>query len=1048
MLSLAQINRATVVGRVSDAQGLAVYNAQVEILRVEANEKFLATTTTSGDYTFNGLPVGRYEIRVSQKGFQTAVRTAVTLETGSTVRHDFQLQVGSVAETVTIEASAATLRTDNPEQGQVINNSLLVGLPNSSRDFASVAMLAGGVAPLRGTLGDSTQSNGFNVQGARWSDNQIVVDGTTVVDGNGTPTFYPNLDALEEVDVKTGLYSAEFGVKPGGQISTVTKSGTNILHGSAFLYRQDENFGARRFFDTVDRPEYKRSQFGAVLSGPVMIPKFYSGLDKMWFLFSYQGYRTREYRNLTANVPTANEKQGQFASTITDPMNGGLPFSGNRIPAGRVSPIAQKFLGFWPDSNISASGYNYVSPNSRNIADNDQFIGKIDYAATPNSRWSGRVVYDSSPIYNPNAFQTFSYMQPLWSWAPSISNTQVFGGKYVNDFSVHLFRRPYVLAQGSASGFNDFGQSLGIPGWPSSPSDAQGVPVLSITGPYSGFGDPRTTGVVVVGNWEAKDNFSFNAGSHSIKTGFHYRQSFNNYEIASRSSLTFNRQFSGNGFSDFLLGYLGASATGGESTRGTFAQKSNFIYIQDDWKATSRLTVSMGLRYELRHSWRDKRGFMTNVDPTTGAFTVPAETTSLQSWETGRFTPNAPLVSWSKNGWMPRLGLAYRATPRTVIRAGVGAFGNEPPVGTIQWLGNNPRQNAVVRNFLSDFTTPTLFLSDPFNTVAQTPNTALANYRGIEQVLPQNISWQWGMTVQQSLTSGTIAEVAYFGRQSSHDYMLYEWNDAVPGTTDRQSRRPFPNMNSFIMMLANGYSSYHGIDVKLNHRPGRTGLTLVAAFTYGKGIDTGGGRLGVSGDSANISRNMPLYLNRGLSEGNIPGRLSLAASYELPLGRGKSFASTGLAATILGGWQVQSQLQMQNGPYINATISPNSVDAGSSASQWPDRLRDPNLPSSERTIYRWFDTTALAMPAAQTYGNAGRSIIQAPGFVNWDGGIQRIFTLYERAKLEFRVESFNLANHANFLLPNTTVNPTNTNIGKITSTMRPRDLQFGLRLQF
>lgn len=321
----------------------------------------------------------------------------------------------------------------------------------------------------------------------------------------------------------------------------------------------------------------------------------------------------------------------------------------------------------------------------------------------------------------------------------------------------------------------------------------------------------------------------------------------------------------------------------------------------------------------------------------------------------------------------------------------------------------------------------------------------MASY-GIQQNLPASVVHTWGATIQQQFGGSTTVELAYVGRHGVHDFVQYAWNDAVSGATPRQTRRPFPQYNSFTMVFADGTSSYNGIEARLQHRPRNTGLSLVAGYTVGKGIDDVGGRLTIPGDPSTNTRNLARSANRGLSESNIPGRLSVGGVYELPFGKAKSFATSGIASVILGGWVLDGLLQAQRGPYITPAITPSSVDSGSSADQRPNVVRNPISPSDQQTVTRWFDTSAFSAPPADQYGNAGRSIIQAPGYVNVDAGVQRVFAIGESAKLSFRFEGFNVANHPNFNLPDATFG--STTFGAVTSTLRPRDLQVGLKLVF
>jgi len=1043
----AQINRATAVGRVSDPSGAVVGGAGVEMRRLATNEVFSATTSSTGDYTVVNLPAGEYEIKVSMQGFKTEIQRSVNIEIGSTSRFDFVLQVGSVSEAVEVTSQAAILRTESPELGQVISNKTMIGLPLGARDFLSLARLIPGVSPTRGYTGDGGRDGfGYNVEGRRRSDNIMYVDGSMISEGNGSTTFFPNIDALQEFELKTGLYSAEFGVRPGGQFSTVTKSGTNSLHGTVFFFHRNDNLDARNFFDLAKRPEYKRNQFGAVASGPIRIPKLFNGKDRAWFMVATQGERVRQFQNLRGTMPTVDEKAGRFASAIRDPITV-TPFPNNTIPASRIHPITQKFLPIWPDPNVvlAGTGINFVSPNSTNNSDQNQWMAKVDWNLSANDRWNARFLWDERPLTRANVIQRFNLVDPLQSYAQNITNTRTFKGKYVNDLSAHWFRRPYFPGQTLSAGGQGFGQTIGWPGFPSAPADIDGVPILSVTG-FTGFGDGSIRGAVPIGNWEIKDNFSFTRGAHFLKMGYHFRHHYNFFVLNNRSSITFNRAYSGNNFADFLLGHVGQASRGAEGTRGNFSQRGHYMFFQDDWKATSKLTLNLGLRYEYRAAWKDKRGFMTNVNPTTAALVPPQIQQTLQFYETGRFPANFPVQQFRNNMPLPRVGLAYRMTPKTVIRSGYGVYANEPVVGMVQQFGANPRTNAEQRNFIGDLTRPTISLGDPFNLNQLTPGGGLVNLFGMETPLPLPHVHAWNFTVQRAISGDTSVEVGYSGNSSVHELTVTSWNDAVPGTGNRQLRRPFPQYQNITMIFANSNSSYHGLEMKVQKRPGADGVSLLAAFTWAKSLDVAGGRLGVAGDPALVSRNLAGKANRGRGEADIPGRLTFAVGYEFPFGKGKRFLNSGPLSWIVGGWSTDNLIAIQSGPYLTPALSLDGIDAGSTGSYRPDVLRNPNLSSSERNTSRWFDQSAFAQPAPFRYGNAGRAIIKGPGYTQWDMSLHKDFRITETASAQFRFEGFNMANTGNLGFPGLSLGtPT---FGRINTALPPRDLQLGLKIYF
>ncbi len=1047
----SQINRATVVGRVTDTTGAVVVGAEVQMRRVATNEIFKAETTSSGDFTLINLPTDEFEIRATMQGFKTEVRTGIKLEIGSTNRFDFVLAVGSIAEAVEVTSQAPILKTESPEMGQVVSNKTMTGLALNSRDFLSLARLIPGVVPSRGSTGDGGRdSSGFSVEGRRRSDNIVYVDGSIMSDGNGSTTFFPNIDALQEMELKTGLYSAEFGVRPGGQFSTVTKSGTNDFHGTAFWFHRNDGskdfrLSARNFFDPGPKPEYKRNQFGGVFSGPIFIPKLYNGKNRAWFMVARQGERENRFVNLRGLMPTVDEKAGRFAVAIRDPFTQ-TPFPNNTIPASRINPITQKFLPIWPNPNIPlTSGQNFISPNSTLNQLQNQWMTKIDFNVSPTDRWYGRFVWDERPLTRTSAISNFNQLVDfLGTYGVTIANTRTFRATYVNDFSAHLFRRPYDPGGTLSAGSDGFGRTIGWPNFPIASADVDGVPILGITG-YTGFGDNSIRGAVPIGNWEVKDNLAFNKGAHFLKMGYHWRNHFNFFVLNNRSSLAFNRAYSGNNFADFLLGTVGQSTLGAEGTRGNFKQIGQYMFIQDDWKVSSKLTVNLGLRYEYRGPWKDKRGFFSNVNPVTAELFPPLQNLDLKFWETGRFQANYPVLTFENHSPLPRLGVAYRLSPKTVIRTGYGMYANEPVVGMVQNSGANPRPNAAARSFVGPLTNPTISLSDPFNLNQLTPGGGLLSLFGIESPLPLPVVHAWNFTIQQALTSDLSAEVGYSGNSSVHELSIVAWNDAVPGPGNRQNRRPFPQYQNITMVFANASSNYHGMEVKLQKRPGKEGVYFLTAFTWAKSIDAIGGRLGVEGDPSTNSRNYMGKVNRGRSEADNPGRFTMAVGWELPFGKGRRFPLSGPLNWVLGGWSTDSFIQAQVGPYLTPSVALDTLDSGTTSSYRPDVTGNPNL-SSGRTTARWFDTSVFRQPAQFTYGNAGRSIIQGPGYTQWDFSLHKDFFFTERSRVEFRFEGFNFANTGNLRAPGLTFGT--PAFGSITAAQEARDLQFGLKIYF
>jgi len=1039
-----QIGTAVVVGRVTDSSGAVLVSAEIQMTRLATNEAYRTTTTNTGAYSISSLPVGTYELRVSMAGFKTEARTGITLEVGRTYRIDVPLTVGNVTETLEITSAAPVLKTETPEFGQVIDNRRIMDIPLNGRDvLGSLSILTPGTAPARSArLGSGID---VNVRGQRRSDNVLLVDGTMMSQGNAAVTFFLNPDTVQEFEVKTGLYGAEYGVKPGGQFSMVTKSGTNELHGTLFEFVRNNKLDARNFFDPGPRPGFKRNQFGAVAGGPVYIPKLFNGKDRMWWFFGYGGQRLRQFRPLTGNVVTPDEKAGRFARSITDPTTR-QPFPNNAIPASRISPMSAKFLGFWPEPNTTGRGFNYTSPNSVDKTTSDQYVARLDFRVSDTDHWSGRLIRDIAPIYINNAIPIFYGYEPFGTWALAASNTRTFSARLVNEFGVHFFRRPFYQGwKGENQSAQGFGKTLGIAGFPAGPLDVNGVPVVSVTG-ILGLGDRDNAGPSITGGWEVRDTASFNTGSHSLKAGYHYRRHIEHYAFRRRTTFAFDQRYTGYGFSDFLLGQVYTVRPAVEDLRGRVNQPGHYLFVQDSWKVRSNLTLSLGLRYEYRAPLRDQRGFNSSFNFDTGRFVPPLETRALQPWETGRFEPNKPLVEWSKKGWLPRIGIAYRPARKFVVRTGFGIFANEPPLGMFQDMGRNPRPGAESLVFTGNATTPNISFADPFNRSVVTPGSTAPTLTGFESPLANWMVYNWGLSIQRELSAEMVFEIGYQGSKTTHELTIISANDATPGTEPRQSRRPYPQYQQINFVRPIGSASYNGMEISLRKRPGASGLSLLTAYTFAKSIDMMGGRLGVPGDPSGISRNMTLAQNRGLGETHIPHRFVTNAGYQLPFGKGKSMATEGFGAALLGGWTLNGTLSLEKGRWFTPAMSSDILDVGSTVTARPDVLRNPNLAADARRPQQWFDSAAFQRPPLTRYGNAGRGIIEGPGLFNVDLSVLRSFRIRERSRLEFRFETFNLTNHTNFDLPGNSFGV--ASFGVIGSAMESRDLQLGLKIYF
>ena len=811
-----QIGTGTLLGTIRDQESLLQKGAEITLTRLKTNEVFLSLTKTDGGYRFDGVPVGTYEIRVRLSGFRTAVCKGVLLQLGQTVRQDFLLMPGDQDQVDFTDALSIQLEANSAELGEVIGRKKLEDLPLNSRDFTQLAALAPGTTPASSTSSVSSALGNIRVQGMRERDNVTYVDGALFPRFSN---FKPSTDALQEFEVKTGLYGADYGIRPGGQIVTVTRSGGNDFHGNLFWFHRNDNLDARNFFER-EKQEFKRNQLGATLGGPIQIPGLLDGHDHAWFFISYQLESIREIRPLTAVVPTKTERQGVFSTSLKDPVTG-KPFPNNTIPQNRIDVVARKLLAFWPLPN-TLGPLNFTSPDSFAPYDNPQFISRIDFKNSEQSRWSGRFAWNSGPYMSIMPFSTFSSTQPLLAFGQSIGNTRTLAGGLTNVASFHWTRRPLQATPSNPK--PQVALDLGIPQLLASEVDRSGVPTVEVQG-FNSIGDMTIMGPSVTGNWQVKDQISIQRGTHSLKAGVEFRQHYFFINMQSRSRFDFFDRYTGQALADFLLGYPARSTIGGESYRANMHQNSIYLFLQDDWNLSSKLTLTLGLRYEGRLPWKDKRGFVVNFDPQAGGLSSPPLDLELDGGQTGRFAKGISLVSWKKSeAFLPRLGLAYRVGSKSVLRSGFGIYGNEPDVSMLYQLARSPREGAIRFTFNAPLDTPSLHLSAPFPEDLAT--SAVPTIYGLENPLPLSSTHVWGLSLQHKFSSLMMLDLGYLGSHTANQLDTVSLNDATPGVGDRQIRRPFPAYQSIHMPMADADQTSPLIPIPASVSPRWSGCSV------------------------------------------------------------------------------------------------------------------------------------------------------------------------------------------------------------------------------
>ncbi|HWS89511.1 MAG TPA: TonB-dependent receptor [Pyrinomonadaceae bacterium] len=1097
----AQVNTASVTGLVTDAAGAVVPNASVTLKNKATNVEMTATTDSSGYYTFASVPVGVYSVTVEQQGFKRVAIGEVKLEVGQKARVDAALEVGAVTETVTV-TSATLLTTQEATTGGVIENRMVEQLPLSGRNWDDLISLVPGVQSDRYTEEGGGTANGrtggANVHGVRSLQNNFVLDG---VDNNSisenvqeltTQVARPSVDSIQEFKVSTNPYSAENGRSPGALISVTTKSGTNAFHGTLYEFHRNRVFDANNFFNNragARKPQNIQNQFGGNIGGPVV-------RDEAFFFFNYEGTRVRKGSTRLGNVPLANEILGDFsnAAAVANRIPGGAyatifdrvgdcralvpsafnpngSFINNRIPAQCLDPVAQRVLGLLPAPNVTpGSGPLNLNNFIRNPGiqdDTDSYTGRFDWQQNAKNSFFVRYTLSDRFRYVPGIFggtvdgtgSSANGRLNMQGQSAAVGWTRVFSSRLINEFRLGWGRNNSLAVQ-DPFGTNTLAE-LGFLGVPDSPLYSGGLPGISISarggttlpGGQSGFdrlGSPdflpksqRTN------QFQWTDNVSLSHGAHQFKFGGDLRAPLRNIYLdvpSLRGTYTFDGNRTGVGLADFLLGYpSGVQLANPQVVDTRLRMFSGFF--QDDWKATPKLTLNLGLRYDYA-TWPYEGGDrLTNFDPETGQLFTPANSPYGRS-----------LIQPDRNNFAPRVGLAYQFDEATVVRAGYGRFymlferaGSEDQLAlNLPWLVQN---NVTAANTSS--TANNIRLRTGFN-LSLNPASVdprLVRLRAInpEAVMPSIDQWNIGL--QRRLYGNLVATADYVGTKGTHLSVLRNLNQQLFNAAGVGTGViPYPNLGPIEYRDNGGNSNYHGGELTLEKRFSR-GFSFRTAYTYSKSIDFAQEHLAAGGTGSFTQNARDLRERRGPSDFDVRHRFVGSYIYELPFGKGRSYLNDGALAHVLGGWRLSGLANVRSGRPFTVSANSNSTALGGArggglVSAFADCLRDGTLDSDERTVDRWFDTTAYAVPTPARLGNCGRNTLRGPNLTNFDASLVRTFDYFgEDRALEFRWEVFNVFNTPQFGLPDRNVS--GTAAGRISTLAGdPRVMQFALKFNY
>jgi len=1064
-ISYGQTASGTIGGTITDASGALVPGAKVTITRTSTGVHSETVTNQVGDYRVPFLTVGTYSVRIEAPGFKVFLREGIILRVDEVLHIDARLEVGSVQQQVTVTGALPLLNTNSGSTGNVIENERIVNMPLNGRNFLQLTQLTADVnqGPKSGWSGNqfiSPAQKGvtLSANGARDTTTSFQVDGASARGGYlGTITLIPSIDTIQEFEMSTGSFNARDGTSPVF-LKVATKTGTNAVHGSAYEFTRQASLNAQNAFATAATRHlpWHQHNFGVTIGGPVVLPH-YNGKDKTFFFFGYEGNRQlyKNPKNLT--VPQAAIRQGDFSSllpgtVVKDPLTG-TPFTNNVIPTNRIQDYVKYIEPTFGLPNLGATTWSTSNPYVKN---ENQITARFDQHFRANDQLyvrygDTRPKWEQPPsgVGNPN----FEAMYTQNGYNLLVGETHGFSPQVFNEF--RFAYNQSIEGSGPVSGVKDYGPLFkwgGVPQTVGMPIVIVGSTVVADQPPAGSFQKA----------FQFSDNLSIHHGRHSITAGMDIYEQQNLMHNPGgftppypRASVTFTNRFTGHAYGDFLLGYP-YSGSNTISPSPYISPPMNYsypdfnFYVQDDWKVNRRLTLNIGLRYE-------KVPVLQN----------PAMRSFL--FQTGQLSPQGAVMAFYNSpntDFAPRFGFAWQPfeNGRTVIRGGYGwYFGRVITYGPAQ-LALQPPAVLTVSMSNATATGPAATTMANFLSASAPTTQKLGGMSMDHTFTPTPLTQIRSFDIQHQLPAGFMVDVGYKGSLTIHEDGLVDENSAVPGPGDVNARRPYPAFGGILTLLGVFNANYNAGIVNVEKRMGR-GLSLLASFAYSKCID----QLGVPITQSEEGNGMMYAMTRdnlGLERGlcGMDNRLRNVYSfmYQLPVGRGKRFLSSGgPLAKVLGDWAVSGIATFSDGEWESVQESMDISNTGTGSLQRPDAYCNPNWPLSKRTTGQWFNAAcfgnlALASnPPYYHWGTAARAMIELPGINNWDIAVMKDVSVTERVRFQFRAESFNTMNHVPYGSPNGTMNSTDpTCVGwpcqgdfpTIKTAGNPRQVQLALKL--
>jgi hypothetical protein len=1078
--SSAQAVSGTLFGQVTDSSGAAVPGVRVTVTAPNTGFTRTVTSDSNGEYTAPSVPVGEYTVAAEMSGFKSVSIANVRVGVDQRVRVNVTLELGQMTEAVEIQAEIPIVQTSSSDLSATLEEEQIRTLPLNGRNFVSLTRTIPGV--LRGNPGSNYDgagslawraASGFSANGQRPRDNNFMLDG---VDNNETwlqtVVLYPPVDALEEFKLQTSTYSAEFGRSMGGVVNLHIKSGTNQYRGSVYEFLRDDRFDANNFFNNRagrPKPDFRQHQFGATLGGPIF-------RDRTFFFGSYQGQRINSDLTFLSTVPSLRMRNGDFSElnrVIFDPQTG-LPFPGNVIPQSRWDPAARNILQqLYPEPNtegrLAATGQtieNYIRNPTLNRQDN-QFDGKLNHRFSPNNNAFVRYSYAKTHRFLPatlehgDAGTTFGAGDGnVTAQGLALNDTHTFGANWINEFrfgwsSVSFRNNPIDYGSNLAT-------EMGIPGVNLNEVTSAMSQIVFQNGGIRNLGSNGNVPLITDQNdFQIFDNVTHVRGRHTIKFG-------GSLTLRSREILNADIIVGQFGFNQNLTSNCGGRVTGCTPVGNTGFDVASFLlgyastkdrrlfdaatytekrpewafYVQDDFRVTPRLTLNMGLRWDVFVPWVEVDDRQSNFDESTGKFVVASDDAVINGVKVGRY-----LQTYSKADLGPRFGFAYdlRGTGKTIVRGGLGVFWNYTPGGTSSSKAQNPpflQATTLTTNFGTNLRLQDGFPPPPGVDPNREPQGTTRSIFDIN--FRDAYSVQWNLNVQQQFGRNYAVEVAYVGSRGRQYALKGDPNQARPvlGVTDQNVNRPYigisPGLRTLGQLRSEGFLDYNGLLVKFQRRFAN-GFSFLNSYTYASTTT-----LNDDNDGTVTLTNVydPEY-DRGPAGYDVKHTLSSSWIYELPFAR----------ASKWGGWQLGSIIYLRSGLAVNVTQSQGVLSTGTG--NRPNLIGD-GYPE-EQTIDQWLDPNDFQRTAdlTATYGNTPRNAFRGPGQFNIDLSLIKN-TRFGRVNWELRVEAFNLLNHPQFDRPNGSFG--NAAFGRISAMLSnpachscgtiERNIQFATKISF